>query len=200
MTDSDPFTINVVEDDVAVLDSFCALLAAHGYRACGYSSAEAFLDAFDATQKAAVLLDLHLSRISGVELLNHLSETSPHIPVIVVTAHGDIPLAVKALRAGAVDFLEKPTHPDHILESVALAERRVGNLNGPGLPKQVVDTRLAKLTERERQVMEQMLLGRLNKEIAKDLDISRRTVEVHRSRVFEKMQVRGIADLFRILA
>ncbi len=193
------FWVYVVEDDEPVLRSVCALLNAHGYATVPCDSAEGFLKKFDPEQKACVLLDVRLPGMSGMQLQAQLAEMGIDIPIIIVTAHGDVPIAVQAMRAGAIDFIEKPTEADQLLEAIEMAGGLLANRALPELPKKIVFHRLAKLTDREKEVLRHMLKGKLNKEIAAELGISRRTIEVHRSRIREKMQVRGIADLIRIL-
>ncbi|WP_297772953.1 response regulator [uncultured Roseovarius sp.] len=193
------FYVYVVEDDAPVLRSFCALLSAHGYASVPCESAEDFLAKFDPERLGCLLLDVRLPGMSGMKLQAQLTEMGIDIPIIIVTAHGDVPIAVQAMRAGAIDFIEKPTEADRLLEAIELAGGLLANRAPPELPKKIVSSRLAKLTEREQEVLRHMLLGKLNKEIAAELGISRRTIEVHRSRIREKMQVRGIADLIRML-
>jgi RNA polymerase sigma factor (sigma-70 family) len=193
------FQIYVVEDDDPVLRSFCALLNAHGYATVPCNSAEDFLKQFDPEKKACVLLDVRLPAMSGVQLQAKLTEMGIDIPIIIVTAHGDVPIAVQAMRAGAIDFIEKPPEAERLLEAIDMADNLLANRAPPELPKNVVSHRLAKLTDRETEVLHHMLQGKLNKEIAAALGISQRTIEVHRSRIREKMQVRGIADLIRML-
>jgi len=190
--------ISVVEDDPAVLGSLCALLGAHGYVTAPYHSANQFLAEHDPTVPTCILLDLRLPGMSGIELQAHLNETGSRHAIVVVTAHGDVPVAVQAMRAGAIDFIEKPSEPERILKAIELAENSMTNVPSIALPKQVLAERLAKLTDREKEVLDFLLLGKLNKEIADELGVSRRTVEVHRSRIREKMQARGIADLIRM--
>ena len=193
------FSIYVVEDDDAVLKSLCALLNAHGYDTIPCISAEAFLETFDPNLKACLLLDLRLPGISGIQLQAQLNEMGVSLPIIVITAHGDISTAVKAMRAGAFDFIEKPAQTDHLLDAVKSAGGLLFNRLPASPSKKVVADRLSKLTDREREVLDYLLQGRLNKEIADELGVSRRTVEVHRSRIREKMHARGIADLIRMV-
>ncbi|NOD91973.1 response regulator [Ruegeria sp. HKCCD4884] len=190
--------IYVVEDDTAVLNSLCAVLEAYGYQTEPLTSAEAFLDQFDRHANSCLIMDLRLPGMSGMELLKHLSETDARCPVIVITAHGDVPAAVQAMRLGAVDFIEKPPPVEQILEAIKSAETSIANKPISTVPKKIVEERLSKLTDREHQVLQLLLEGKLNKEIAGELGLSRRTVEVHRSRIREKMQARGIADLIRM--
>lgn len=196
---ADSFSIYVVEDDNAVLKSLCALLSAHGFETIPCTSAEEFLVLYEPGRKAFMLLDLRLPGMSGQQLQTQLSEQNINIPIVVVTAHGDVPIAVQAMRAGAVDFIEKPAQEDRILEAVETASGLLFNKQPTMIPKKIVADRLAKLTDREREVLHHLLLGKLNKEIASELDVSQRTVEGHRSRIREKMQARGIADLIRMI-
>jgi two-component system, LuxR family, response regulator FixJ len=193
------FSVYVVEDDASVLDSLCALLSAHGYVTVPCTSAERFLEVYSPERKACIMLDLRLPGMSGMQLQRHLGDIGVSIPIIVVTAHGDVPLAVQALRAGAIDFIEKPAQAERLLEALDIAGDLLYNRAPPYVPKAVVADRLAKLTEREREVLQHILQGKLSKEIAGELGVSQRTIEVHRSRIREKMQARGIADLVRML-
>ena len=192
-------TVYLVEDEDEVSASLRALLTAHGYTVVACASGEAFLECFDASAKAVMLLDLRLPGMSGMELQAHLNETGHHIPIVILTAHGDVPVAVQSMRAGAYDFIEKPSDPDRLLDTLGEAVDIVFNRPSSGPSKQLVAERLAKLTDREREVLGHLLQGKLNKEIADELGLSRRTVEVHRSRVREKMHARGIADLIRMM-
>lgn len=193
-------TVYLVEDDESVLSSLGALLSSHGYNAIGCASAEAFLACFEPSSPSVVLLDLRLPGMSGMELQSHLSESRIHLPIIILTAHGDLPIAVAAMRAGAYDFIEKPAEPARILESLDQAVGVLSKQTAPGPSKQLVVERLAKLTDREREVLDLLLQGKLNKEVADELGVSRRTIEVHRSRIREKLHARGIADLIRMMA
>ncbi len=193
------FSIYIVEDDNAVLKSLCALLNAHGYETIPCPSAEHFLSIFDPDLKAIIVLDLRLPGMSGTQLQGHLNDNGISLPIVVVTAHGDVPIAVQAMRAGAIDFIEKPAQEDRILEAVNGAAGMLFNRQPAIISKKIVATRLAKLTEREREVLHHLLLGKLNKEIANELDVSQRTIEGHRSRIREKMQARGVADLIRMV-
>lgn len=195
----DSFSIYIVEDDDAVLKSLCALLNAHGHSTIPCSSAEQFLQVFDPDDRAFLILDLRLPGMSGTQLQSHLLENGIAIPIVVITAHGDVPIAVKAMRAGAIDFIEKPASEAQLLAALKTATGLLFNRQATVIPKKIVASRLAKLTDREREVLDQLLLGKLNKEIASELYVSQRTVEGHRSRIREKMQARGIADLIRML-
>ncbi|MCL4119360.1 UNVERIFIED_CONTAM: hypothetical protein GTU68_030717 [Idotea baltica] len=193
------FSIYVVEDDDSVSRSLCALLNAHGYETIACNSAEQFLSVYDPSRKACMVLDLRLPGMSGMQLQTHLKDIHVSLPIVVVTAHGDVPVAVQSLRAGAVHFLEKPAQADQLLEAISSAGDMLFNRTPPNIPKKIVADRLSKLTDREHEVLRHLLEGKLNKEIANELGVSQRTVEVHRSRIREKMHARGIADLIRMV-
>ncbi len=193
-------TVYVVDDDPAVLKSLCALLEAHGYQAIACQSAEEFLSVYDADAKACMLLDLRMPGMSGLELQAHLNDLDAKIPIVVVTGHGDVPVAVRAMKAGAIDFIEKPTPEDQLLASLAMAKEILDGRITRAVPAELVSVRLGKLTEREREVLDLLVIGKINKEIAEHLGVSQRTVEIHRARVREKMGARGIADLIRMLS
>jgi FixJ family two-component response regulator len=193
------FSIYVVEDDNAVLKSLCALLNAHGYETIACPSAEYFLNVYEPARKAFLVLDLRLPGMTGIQLQDHLSDNNVSLPIIVLTAHGDVPIAVQSMRAGAIDFIEKPASEDRILEAIQTAAGMLFDRQPAPISKNIVASRLAKLTDREREVLNHLLQGKLNKEIANELEVSQRTIEGHRARIREKMQARGIADLIRMV-
>ncbi|MEP0964720.1 MAG: response regulator [Roseobacter sp.] len=193
------YSIYIVEDNDAVLKSLCALLSSHGHKTIACTSAEHFLQIYDPDVKACMILDLRLPGMSGIQLQNHLLENGIQIPTVVITAHGDVPVAVKAMRAGAIDFIEKPASEAQLLEAVGMVSGLLFNRQLPTVSKKIIASRLEKLTDRERDVLDHLLMGKLNKEIANELDVSQRTVEGHRSRIREKMHARGVADLIRML-
>ncbi|MEP3636178.1 MAG: response regulator [Paracoccaceae bacterium] len=193
------YSIYIVEDDHAVLNSLCALLSSHGHETIACASAEHFLQIYDPEVKACMILDLRLPGMSGIQLQNHLLENGIQIPTVVITAHGDVPVAVKAMRAGAIDFIEKPASEAQLLEAVGMVSGLLFNRQPPSVSKKIIASRLEKLTDRERDVLDHLLMGKLNKEIASELEVSQRTVEGHRSRIREKMHARGVADLIRML-
>lgn len=195
----DAFPVYVVEDSAAVAKSLCALLGAHGYRTSAFSSAEKFLERLEPGQKASVLLDLRLPGMSGLELQGELKSRGSRMPVVVLTAHGDVPLAVAAMKAGAVDFIEKPGSEADILAALERAHEILSSRPETTVPPSEVASRLARLTGREREVVDQLLLGNTNKQIAESLGISQRTVEIHRARIREKLDVRSLSDLIRLL-
>lgn len=191
--------VYVVDDNASVLRSCAILLQAHGYETVQCSSAEMFLETYDPSGASALVLDLRMPGMSGQELQAHLISQKISIPTIMLTGHGDVPAAVKALKAGAIDFIEKPASEDALLGALREAEAVLRNAPRRSVPKAEVEARLARLTAREREVLDHLILGRINKEIAETLGISQRTVEIHRARVRDKMQARGISDLIMML-
>jgi two-component system response regulator DctR len=192
-------TVHVVDDDEAIRDALAWLLRSRGLTARAWPSAEAFLEAWTPELTGCLVLDVRMGGMSGVELFDRLLALGCRVPVIFLTGHGDVPLAVSALKRGAFDFVEKPFNDnqlvDRVVEALAADEaRRRASESEAGLA-----SRLALLSPREREVMELVLAGEPNKAIADQLQIAVRTVEVHRSRVFEKMGVRGAVELARLL-
>lgn len=191
--------IYVVDDDPSVLRSLCALLSSHGYQTVPCETAEAFLNLYEPERRAVLLLDMRMPGMNGMELQAHLHEIGVDIPLIMLTGHGDVQLAVRAMKAGAVDFIEKPSGEDHLLEAIRDASNFAERRHRPATPADVVAARLSRLTLREREVLNHLVLGKTNKEIATELGISQRTIEIHRARVREKMKARGISDLIRMM-
>ena len=190
--------VAVIDDDDAVRDSLGALLEAEGYRIEGYASGRAFLEALPRAQPACALVDVRMPDMDGLELQRRLAEAAPSLPVVIITGHGDIAMAVKAIKAGAVDFIEKPFPDDAILNGIAQALASREEALGRAARRQDIDRRLARLTAREREVFERLAQGDSNKLIARALDISPRTVEVHRARVMEKLEARSLSHLVRM--
>ena len=190
-----PQSVFVVDDDEAMRDSLAWLLESHGLRVRGFESGEAFLEAWREDMAGCLVLDVRMPGMSGLELHEKLQGLRSTLPVIFVTGHGDVPMAVSALKRGAADFIEKPFNNKEILslieQSLAVDRERSGRRRRQA----ELAKRLASLTPREREVMDLIAAGRLNKQIADDLGISIKTVEVHRSRVMDKMEVRSIAEL-----
>jgi two-component system, LuxR family, response regulator FixJ len=197
---AEDFLIYVVEDDPPVLRSLSMLLRSHGFSVEPCDSAETFLHRFDPQRRACLLLDLRMPGMGGVELHQRLVAGGSRLPVIVLTGHGDVPAAVQAMKMGAIDFIEKPAREEHLLQAIDEARAVLTNRPRRTVPREVVAERLARLTAREREVLDHLVLGRLNKEIAVALGISQRTVEIHRSRIREKMEARGISDLIMMLS
>ena len=190
--------VHIVDDDASVRDSLMVLLESAGYAVRAYDSAVAFLQAASDRTTGCVLTDVQMPELNGLELQRRMSEQGIRLPVIVMTGHGDVPIAVEAMKAGAADFLEKPFGDEQLLTAVSGAvaiNRRVRDEAAA-----VADTmrRLATLTPREREVLGHLVAGQPNKTIAYDLGSSPRTVEVHRARVMEKMGARSLPELVRM--
>lgn len=191
--------VHIIDDDEAIRDALQWLLKTRKVPCTTWASAEAFLDALQPEWCGCALLDIRMDGMSGLECFDALKSRGNTLPVIFITGHGDVPMAVSALKKGAFDFIEKP-FDDSDLVAIVLraldvdADRR----RSLGI-RHAVNERLALLTAREREVMELILAGKYNKVIADDLNISMRTVEAHRSKIFEKMEVRSAVELAQLL-
>lgn len=195
-----PVLPHIVDDDAAVRDALAWLLKSHGIESVQWGSAEEFLAENPLHTCACLILDIRMPGMSGMELFDRIRKLGCELPVIFLTGHGDVPLAVQAIKEGAYDFLEKPVDEDSFVERV-LSARKIGiERAGLAVRREALSRSLAELTAREREVMECVLSGKLNKVIADELGIAMRTVEVHRSRVFEKMGVRSAVELSQLLA
>ncbi|MCM8625359.1 response regulator [Accumulibacter sp.] len=190
----------LVDDDEAIRDSLGWLLESRGVACLSYRSAEDFLDEWDPALAGCLLLDIRMDGMSGPELFDILRERGSRLPVIFLTGHGDVPMAVSALKKGAFDFVEKPCNDNELVNRVIEALRLDANQRAAASGADSLNSRLGRLTTREREVMERILAGKLNKIIAEDLQISMRTVEVHRANLFEKMGVRTAVELAQLLA
>jgi FixJ family two-component response regulator len=188
-------TVFVIDDDAAVRDSLGRLLEAHRLPVRTYDSAEAFLAALRPTASGCLVLDVRLPRMSGPELQTTLAARGFHLPIIFLTGQGDVPTSVRALQAGALDFLEKPVPGELLLERVRAALRLESKQRREEARAQRARARYAQLTPREREVMSLLVAGQPNKEIARRLGISHRTVEIHRTRVMHKMHVVNLLEL-----
>ena len=191
-------TVHVVDDDAAMRDSLSFLLSASGFSVETYASASAFL-ARARSAEGCVLTDVRMPEIDGLELQRVLNEQRLPLPVIVMTGEADIALAVKTMRAGAVDFLEKPFDADNLIGAVARALEMSGRLREADAIAVRAAAKLGTLTPREREVLDLLVAGLPNKSIANRLGASPRTIEVHRARVFEKLGARGLPDLVRLV-
>ena len=190
-------TVFIVDDDEGVRESMGALLEAHGFSTLTFANGSTFLAAIAPGRRGCVLLDVRLPDMTGLIVQAKLKELGVHLAVVMITAFGDVPLAVAAMRAGAIDFLEKPFAEDVLVASVRAALERADAVAGADQDAARINARLAQLTPREREVLDRLLVGRQNKQIAHDLGISPRTVEIHRARVMEKMQAGSLSQLVR---
>lgn len=191
-------TVHVVDDDPAVRDSLRVLLKSVGFAVHTYDSARAFL-ALSPGLRGCVLTDVRMPEIDGLELQQRLSECSALLAVVVMTGQGDVPVAVRAMRAGAVDFLEKPFSDQELIDAVRRALEQSRLLWQAQSAATTAATRLAALTPREREVFDLLVAGWPTKAIAKQLGASPRTIEVHRGRVFEKLRARSLPELVRLM-
>lgn len=189
-------TVYIVDDDAAVRDALGLLLSLHGYRTAFFSDADSFLRAWTSEAGGCLLLDIRMPGMDGLSLQKKLRELGSRLPVLIITGHGDVHSAREAFRSEAVDFLEKPLQEGPLVAAIEEALARAAQ-PGAGQASPEYLKRHASLTPREREVMELVVAGRHNREIAEELGISVRTVEVHKSRVMEKLQVDSIADLVR---
>jgi len=191
-------TVFIVDDDEGVRSSLTILLEAAGYRAQDFASARDFLDQYQADQPGCLVLDVRMPDMDGMALQRELTERHALLPIIFVTGHGDVPLAVEAMKNGAFDFLQKPFGPKELLECAGRALAADTEGRADAARRDDIMRRYATLTPREREVMAMIVDGRANKVIAIDLALSERTVEIHRSRVMEKMGTRSVAHLVRL--
>jgi two-component system response regulator DctR len=192
-------TVHVVDDDGAIRDALAWLLGSRGLPARTWPSAEAFLAGHDPGQPGCLVLDIRMEGMSGIELFDQLRAAGSTLPVIFLTGHGDVPLAVAALKKGAFDFVEKPSNDNQLVDLVIEALRRDEARRGERAAEAGITARLEQLTAREREVMLLVLRGLPNKAIADELGLAVRTVEVHRARLFEKMGVRSAVELAQLL-
>ncbi len=188
----------IVDDDSAVRDSLCLLLKSVKIASQPFASGDEFLDAYDSEWKGCVLLDIRMPRISGMEVQKRLLEKNCTLPVIFITGHGDIPMAVEAMHLGAHDFVQKPFHDEELLDRIQQALMSQRQQQDELSLKRSIKENYDQLTPREREVMSDVVRGHANKVIAIDLGLSQRTVEIHRARVMEKMHARSLAELVRL--
>lgn len=193
-------TTHIVDDDPAVRDALQWLLQSRSVPSRTWESAEGFLSFATGDLCGCVLLDVRMPGMSGIELFDRLRARHCRLPVIFLTGHGDVPMAVQALKDGAFDFIEKPYDDNALVDKVFAAIAYDMKRNARDGSILLLRQKLAQLTQREQEVMQRILAGKLNKVIADELGIAMRTVEVHRSRIFEKMQVRSAVELSQMLS
>lgn len=189
----------IVDDDEAIRDALTWLFRSRQVDSRAWPSAEAFLADWREDLRGCLVLDVRMEGMSGLQLFDLLCERGSRLPVVFLSGHGDIPLAVAAVKKGAFDFVEKPFNDNELVDRVIHAMESDA-ARKPASPTAAVHARLAQLTPREREVMERILAGKYNKVIADELDIAMRTVEVHRSRIFEKMGVKSAVELAQLLS
>ena len=190
--------VHVIDDDEAVRQSLAFLLRAHAIEVATYESGGVFLGVAPNLKSGCVITDVRMPEISGIDLLRRLKELKVFLPVIVITGHGDVPLAVEAMKFGAADFLEKPFDDEILLAAVRSALNRQDSDGKRQAERAAIDDRLAALSNRERDVLEGLVAGRANKQIAFDLGISPRTVEIYRANLMTKMQAASLSELVRM--
>jgi len=191
--------VHLIDDDDAVRQSLAFMLTASGYAVRVYESAKMLLDAVPTLQPGCIVTDVRMPDIDGLELQRRLKAMDVAIPVIVITGHGDVPLAVQAMKGGAVDFIEKPFSDEALLGAIRVAVGRHAQDTARGVEIAAIKTRMATLSGRELEVLEGLVQGHPNKTIAYDLDISARTVEVHRANVMTKMAASSLSELLRMV-
>ena len=192
------FTVFIVEDDLSVRDSLGLLLGLQGYSVSMFADAESFLGAYRSDWAGCMLVDIRMPGMDGLALQQWLVDKGCRMPAIIMTGHGDVGSARQAFRAQAVDFLEKPIDQSRLIEAIADAHARYAAVRDESASSEELTNRLAALTPREREVMELVVAGRHNRDIADELGISVRTVEVHKARMMTKLAADGIADLVRL--
>ena len=191
-------TVFLVDDDPGILRALTRLLRAGGHQVNAFRSPRDFLAQHDAAVPGCVVLDLAMPGLNGLELQTALAATGCQRPIVFISGHGDVPSSVRAMKAGAVDFLTKPVSEKDLLAAIERAIERDRLMRNAGAELQAIGARLNRLTPREREVFQHVVAGQLNKQIAADLGTVEKTVKVHRSRVMEKMGVRSLADLVRM--
>lgn len=190
--------VHVIDDDFGVRDSISFLLASEGFSVRAYESADRFLTKTTSAPAGCIVSDIRMPGIDGIELLRRVAGRGWRLPVIIMTGHGDVPLAVEAMKEGAVDFVEKPFDDERLLSTVRAALERGEVVAAKDAEAAAIAVRFEALSERERQVLKGLLAGKANKVIAYDLDISHRTVEIYRANVMQKTQATSLSELVRM--
>jgi len=199
MTDTEhPPSVYVVDDDPSIRKSLERLLASAGYGAKTFGSAREFLDVGSTSEIGCLILDLQLPDLSGLDLQELLTDTGRSLQIVFITGHGDVPASVKAMKGGAVDFIQKPFEPEVLLEAVRKAQVQALEEERDRTESLELEKRIARLTPRERQVWGLVAAGMLNKQAAAELGIAEKTVKVHRANVMRKLEADSLADLVRM--
>jgi two-component system response regulator FixJ len=192
-------TVFIVDDDIEVRDAIKLLMDSVGLDAEVFESAQNYLERFDPRRPGCLVLDIRMKGLSGLDLQDRLTEEPMHPPIIIITGHGDVPMAVRAVKSGAVDFIEKPFNDQLLLDAVHRAIEQDADNRGRASRLADIRERLDKLTPREREIMDMVVAGNRNKVIAIDLGISQSTVEAHRAKVMEKMEATSLSELMRMM-
>jgi RNA polymerase sigma factor (sigma-70 family) len=191
-------TVFIVDDDEAVRGALRLLMKSVGREAKTFASGDEFLDSCSPGISGCLILDIRMPGMSGLELQEKLHQQGVNIPIIFITGHGDVPMAVQAMKQGALEFLQKPFREQDLVDLVNQALEKNENSHKLALQRTEIEPRIAKLTPRERQIMDMIVQGKANKVIAIDLGVSQRTVETHRTRIMRKMQAKSLAELVQM--
>ena len=192
--------VYLVDDDEAVRDALGLLLKSVGLQSRLYASALEFIEDYDPARHACLVADIRMPGLSGLELQQRLNEQHAEIPIIFITGHGDVPMAVNAMKSGATDFIQKPFRDQDLLDRINKALQQDKERRVSGAQTRVIRDRLKLLTPRELEVMQRVVRGQANKVIAMDLGVSQRTVELHRARVMRKLKMRSLAELVQAVS
>jgi FixJ family two-component response regulator len=190
-------TVFLLDDELGMLKALTRLLTAEGFAVCGFTSANAFLESYRAEDLSCLVLDVAMPELDGLELQQRLTTAGVLLPIVFLTGHGDIPMSVQAIKAGAVDFLTKPINAADLLRAVRAALQRAAEQHDSIAAMVELRQRYSSLTPRECQVMHHVVAGQLNKQIAGDLGTGEQNIKMHRARVMDKMGVKSLADLVR---
>jgi two-component system response regulator FixJ len=193
-----PQVVHVVDDDESARESLAFLLESADFEVASYASAPAFLAALPTAKPGVIITDVRMPEMSGQDLVARLSALKVRMPIVMITGHGDIPMAVEAMRSGVADFLEKPFSESRMLDALRRAFDLVETPNAESIDQAAIRKRIETLSERERQVLDGVVAGHANKVIARDLGISPRTVEIYRAKLMTKMQADNLAALVRM--